>query len=113
MAKILGNRGLVQARHAVLLLPTPKVRDLEPGTKAYAFDDCKVLVSESPEGWHMSISHANHYPTWDEIRDARYEFIPDAIVMAMLLPPRAEYVNLQSNTFHLWEIGRLAHLNPA
>jgi hypothetical protein len=44
------------------------------------------------------------YPTWDEIADARYQFVPNDLTMAMLLPPREQYVNLHETTFHLHEI---------
>lgn len=97
---------------------------LEPGTRAYQREvrDGHLTLFVSPPNpgindWHLSISHrssslvganglplAGRYPTWDEIRDARYEFVPDAVTMAMLLPPKAEYVNLQSTTFHLHQI---------
>ena len=84
-----------------------------------------VLVGREPLGpqgslrWHLSISHrTNHLvgasghplpgriPTWDEIKEARYRFCPDAINMAMILPPKAEYVNLHPTTMHLHEISR-------
>lgn len=63
--------------------------------------------------WHLSISHRTctqppkpgRYPTWDEIRQAREQFVPDDVTVAMLLPPKAEYVNEHATTFHLWEIG--------
>lgn len=62
--------------------------------------------------WHLSISHRTNddtpepgrYPTWDEIREARERFVPDEVTVAMLLPPKAEYVNVHATTFHLWEI---------
>lgn len=62
--------------------------------------------------WHLSISHRlcapphppGRYPDWDEIAEARYRFCPDNLVMAMLLPPRSEYVNVHATTFHLWEV---------
>lgn len=71
-----------------------------------------VIVGREPPGWHLSISHRTNemrprpkrYPTWDEIADARYRFCPDDVTMAMLLPPREEYVNLHETTFHLHEI---------
>jgi hypothetical protein len=64
----------------------------------------RVIVSQDAGYWHMSISHPNRYPTFDEIRDARYEFMPDNIVAAMLYPPKSEYINVHPNCFHLWEI---------
>lgn len=65
----------------------------------------KVFVSQDSDEkfWHLSISHPDRYPTWDEIHSARYELVPDEVTMAMFLPPKSEYVNLHSNCFHLHE----------
>lgn len=69
-----------------------------------------VLVSQEPQGWHLSISHKHkkpgmkRYPSWDEIADARYTVLPDELTFAMLLPPIAEYVSVHDTTFHLYEI---------
>lgn len=75
-----------------------------------------VLIAKEPTGWHLSISHRfdvlgpngypspGRYPTWDEIADARYDLLPDEVTMAMLLPPRDQYVNIHPTTFHLHEI---------
>jgi hypothetical protein len=62
--------------------------------------------------WHLSISHRTNeqppkpgrYPTWDEIKDARYRFMPGNITAAMLLPPEDEFVNAHPTTFHLWQV---------
>lgn len=54
--------------------------------------------------WHLSIAHAERYPTWDEIADARYELVPEDVTMALLLPPPGEYVNEHEHCFHLWQI---------
>jgi hypothetical protein len=70
----------------------------------------RVIVGEEPDGWHLSISFADHrgravrYPRWDEIADARYELVPADVTMAMLLPPPAEYVAVHDTTFHLHQI---------
>lgn len=66
--------------------------------------------------WHLSISHRTNehppkpgrYPTWDEIKDARYRFMPAAIQVAQILPPPDEFISLHETTFHLWEIPREA-----
>lgn len=78
-----------------------------------------VLVGREPDdrgtlSWHLSISHRTNgrmpapgrYPTWDEITEARYRFVPDRVMVAMLLPPRSEYVDVHPTTFHLWEVDR-------
>jgi hypothetical protein len=83
------------------------------GLRAFAKGELRIMTSQQVFGdvraggflrWHLSISHPSRYPTWDEIRDARYALLPDDVTMAMLLPPQREYVNLHKNCFHLHEI---------
>lgn len=92
-----------------------------PGLRIYQLNvadgHLTVLVGAETAGrdeprWHLSISHRTNehppkpgrYPTWDEIKDARYRFMPPEIYVAQILPPPDEYVNVASTTFHLWEI---------
>lgn len=78
---------------------------LEPNAKRYRMGQCNIIVGSTPgSGWHLSISHPDRYPTWDEIASARYHLIPDKAVMAMLLPPTDQYINLHPNCFHLWQV---------
>lgn len=75
-----------------------------------------VIVAREFGKWHLSISHRlriigpggyaipGRYPTWDEIAHARYALLPDELTFGILLPPKAEYVNLHSTTFHLHEV---------
>lgn len=102
----------------------PQVTAKLPGIRAWQKDvadgHLTVLVGREPgpDGpmWHLSISHRTNearprpgrYPEWDEIAEARYQFIPDEVTVAMLLPPRSEYVNLHETCFHLWEIKPLS-----
>ena len=82
-------------------------RNLEPGTKCYSHGGCQILVSPpyGKEGWHLSISHKKRYPSWDEIRDAWYELIPNAEEKdaIMYLPKKCDYVNLCYTCFHVYE----------
>lgn len=93
-----------------------------PDTEAWQRDladgHLSVFVGREPAGdnaellWHLSISHRRNkppfppgrYPRWDEIVEARYRFCPDEVTMAIMLPPKAEYLNLHPTTFHLWEV---------
>lgn len=75
-----------------------------------------VFAGKEPTGadrkmlWHLSISHKRNrndpgrIPTWQEIKEARYAFCPDGVYMAMILPPKQEFVNLHPTTMHLHEI---------
>lgn len=79
-----------------------------PGGKGYVAKvsdgHLHAIVSKDGDKWHLSISHNDRLPSWDELADARYRFVPDRALMAQLLPPRAEWVNLHPRTLHLWEI---------
>lgn len=82
------------------------------GLRRLRLDECNIMVSQEPIGrdgallWHLSISHLSRYPTWDEIKVARYTLCPADVSMAMILPPTDEYVNVpeQDNVFHMHEI---------
>lgn len=63
---------------------------LEPGTRAFRMGKCYLLVSppvEGVQGWHLSISRPDRYPSWDEVAKARYELLPKNLNVVMLLPP--------------------------
>lgn len=81
---------------------------IQPGTKVYTRGFCSIMVSPpfKDSGWHMSISCAKRNPTWEEIRDAWYDLIPDADKRngAMFFPPKGEYVNVHSYCFHIHEV---------
>lgn len=77
-----------------------------PDQRAFRMNQHLIVLIQriEPDGWHLSISHPQRYPTWDEIHAARYGLLPDEVTMGMLLPPRGEYVNIHPNCFHLWQI---------
>jgi hypothetical protein len=77
---------------------------LTPGSKAYRMGRCQIIVSQKDDGWHLSISRTDRLPSWEELRDARYELVPDGVTMAMLLPPRSQYVNVHDYCLHLYEV---------
>jgi hypothetical protein len=66
-------------------------------------------MEDTPHGKlrHVSISFPTRYPTWDEIKDAKYHFFKDDEDAMMLLPRKTDnvrYVNLHPNCFHLWQL---------
>lgn len=65
---------------------------------------CVGIVSRDAGMWHLSISHKDRLPTYDELKDARYRFCPDVKYMAMIFPPKKEFVNVYETCLHLWEI---------
>jgi len=71
--------------------------------RRYLLGECTVIVTREGDRWHLSIAHRARDPTWDEIAQARYRILPDGIWMAMYLPPRREYVNLNRFCFQMLE----------
>ena len=79
---------------------------VEPDAQAYALGECSICVGTDPGSGlqHLSIAHPKRLPTWDEVKEARYRLMaPDAVV-AMILPPEADYINIHSHCFHLQEL---------
>jgi hypothetical protein len=66
-----------------------------------------VILSKDAGRWHMSIAHPQRHPNWEEIKEARYRFIPDEVYMMLPLPPTRVYVNKHPHCFHLWEAEEL------
>ena len=87
-----------------------ELREL-PGFAVFVMGGCSIIRAREPAGangeqlWHLSIAHPSRHPTWDEIKVARYRLLPDDRTFGLLLPPRASYVNVQTqdHVFHLWE----------
>ncbi len=73
-------------------------------TNVYQEEDLQIFVSKDEGLWYLSISHPTRFPTYEEIKHAQYVLLPDEVTMAMLFPPKKEFVNIHNNCFHLWEI---------
>lgn len=56
---------------------------------------------------HVSISHPDRYPTWEEIKEAKDYFFGDEKDAIMVFPRRELWVNIAPNCFHLWELPRI------
>lgn len=110
----------------------PKFKEIDPGPikkffpgglRAFVFKGesgtlVRVMLSKDAGRWHISVSCKDRYPTWEEIKAARYELVPEEAFMVMALPPPEHYINLHSNAFHLWEtndrglVNLTAHREP-
>ena len=77
---------------------------LIPNCKAYKFNGNNVFVGIEDGKWHLSISNKFRYPTWEEIKFCRYTLMPNEKTIAMILPPTQDFINVDKNCFHLWEI---------
>ena len=62
-----------------------------------------LLTQDDTNGYILSISKKDRYPSWDEIAHIRYALIPDTITMVMVLPSKQEYINVHNFCFILHE----------
>jgi hypothetical protein len=52
--------------------------------------------------WHLSVSHQERYPSWDELMAFRACLFDDNQEVIQVLPSAEEYINVHNRTFHLW-----------
>lgn len=67
----------------------------------------RVLVSiDETSKWgdlkHVSVSHPKRLLFWDELLKIKQHFFGDIDCM-MVMPKKADYVNLHKYTFHIWQ----------
>lgn len=53
---------------------------------------------------HASMSHSDHDPSWATIKLVRECLFPMDMDVGMILPRRADYVNIHQHCFHLWQL---------
>ena len=85
----------------------------EPKEGIFRIKDATVIVQKEDDGrWHLSISCKNHQPSYKLIKESRYLFLPENIVVAQIFPPKSEFVNVHQYCHHLWEIFPQESLPP-
>lgn len=72
-------------------------------TGYFEFKGKSILINIEGGNWHLSAS-ANHALGYFEIKEIRYKFLPDGMEIAQIFPPRKEFVNIDENCYHLWQI---------
>jgi hypothetical protein len=74
----------------------------KPGS--YMSGRLAIIISIDAGAWHLSVSRADGLPSYNEMKQVRYQFLPDNIYMAEIFPPKDEFVNLHPFVRHLWQI---------
>lgn len=65
---------------------------------------CTVVYGREAGLLHLSVSHENRYPTWDELASARDLIGTPEQRFVMVFPSHDEYVNVHQSTLHLWQV---------
>jgi hypothetical protein len=62
------------------------------------------VVASWGGGWdHVSVSHPDRIPTWEEMAYVKDLFFGDDEAAMQLHPPKSEYVNNHPRCLHLWK----------
>lgn len=70
--------------------------------QGYKMGTLRAVVAppqEGQPGFFMSVHGRDKYPSWDEIVWLRYNLLPDAAVMSLLLPNLNSYINLEDKDY--------------
>lgn len=82
----------------------PVGKIFEYPTKMYSKGPLMALVSYENGLWHLSVSGEGFIPTYNQIKEARYSLVPDDCHMAMIYPPKSEFVNVHETCLHLFQL---------
>lgn len=75
-----------------------------PQMRSYRLRTLRILESYDKGCHHLSVSHPSRVPTWQEMEKIYKELGKDNPQMAMILPPKEQYVNVHDNCLHLFAI---------
>jgi hypothetical protein len=75
-----------------------------PWARAYKYGGYTVVVGRESGAWTMVIAHPRMYAPWDVVAEARSEFVPGGVTMAVIVPTESELAGNHSHSLHLHEI---------
>lgn len=74
----------------------------DAGNGVFRLGKLRVIASDG-DGWdHVSVSHRNRCPTWDEMERVKRLFFRDHETVMQLHVPPVEHVNEHPYCLHLW-----------
>lgn len=76
---------------------------LSTDVSTHKIGKCNIIISKDAGLWHLTISRKDRLPTYDEMKTARYQFLPDVPYMVQIFPPKKDFVNVHQFCLHLWE----------
>jgi hypothetical protein len=74
--------------------------------KLFNHNGVSCILSKDGGKWHLSMSCPDRLPTYEEMKEIRYKYLPTVAYMAQIFPPLEEFVNVHPFTLHLWQVGK-------
>lgn len=81
-------------------------------TGLFRYKGKNVFVNIEEGKWHLS-ADARRTLGYYELKELRYQFLPNNLSVAQIFPPREEFVNVNENCFHLYEIAADGEIEAA
>lgn len=63
-----------------------------------------IILSRDDGRLHLSISFPDRLPTWDEIKHAREELLPEDAFFCVPYPPKKYWMSVHAYAMHLYEV---------
>lgn len=88
-------------------VPLPHFAGAGPGFRCHRAGLLAAIVSRDDYGdgprWHVSVSHDNRIPNWEELVDAAHDLRP-GVPFVVGIPPRSWWMNVHPRVLHLVEL---------
>ncbi len=88
--------------HPVEVDPAPAYREQFPQARAFRIREVQIIAMPEAGGWHVSVSHPERYPTWEELRAAA-GVASGVSTMWVYMPLAGGPGPIASNVVHLFE----------
>lgn len=80
----------------------PAYQQQVPQARGFRVGVAQGIITPEEHGWHISVSHPDRFPTWDELRAAS-SLVQGAPAMWARVPVEEEVGRIASNVVHLFE----------
>jgi len=87
--------------------PAPAFKERFPDARAYRIREVQIIVEPEGESWHVSVSHPERFPTWEELRTAA-GLATGTDAMWVYMPLSGGASPVESNVVHLYEVPPVA-----
>jgi hypothetical protein len=80
----------------------PAYQERFPQARGFTVGTAQGIMSPEEYGWHISVSHPERYPTWEELQAAA-SLLEGAPAMWAMVPLQENVGGIASNVVHLFE----------
>lgn len=68
------------------------------------------VIIDQYNGYHLTLCGRGKLPTYEDLKTARYKFLPNDCYMAEIFPPKEEFINIHKYARQLYQVNK--EFNP-